>query len=208
MRHLASLLSLLLMPIILAGCSFNLTIHETESRPAPSRVTVQHAEPAPAPKPIDPPMIHAEGRYHFSAQPDEGTLRGEIGDMGVTTVVNFRRDVEMESVPFDEAKLVGDLCATYVHIPLGGGVGEEPGYDPEDVDRLAEVLENAEGKVLLHCASGGRARTIWTAYLIKYEGLTEEEAVLRAQKVGQEPSSLDRLLGKPSAYEPPADDEG
>lgn len=167
--------------------------------------------PAPAtaaPKPIEPPTIHADGRYHFSAQPDEGTLKSEIEDKGVTTVVNFRRDVEMESVPFDEAKVIGDLGAVYVHIPLGGGVGEEPGYDPEDVDRLAEVLENAEGNVLLHCASGGRARTIWTAYLIKHEGLSEEEAIERAQRAGQQPSALDRLLGKPSAYEPPAEDEG
>ena len=126
----------------------------------------------------------------------------------VTTVINFRRDSEMESVPFDEAQVIEDLGADYVHIPLGGGVGDEPGYDPEDVDRLAEVLQNSEGNVLLHCASGGRARTIWTAYLIKHEGLSEAEAIERAQRVGQQPSSLDRLLGKPSAYTPPAEEEG
>ncbi|MFI4871259.1 MAG: beta-lactamase hydrolase domain-containing protein [Phycisphaerales bacterium JB061] len=207
MRQPTILLVLAATPIILTGCSFNLTIHETETRPATAAHTVQIVEPAPAPKPIDPPTIFADGRYHFSAQPDEGTLESEIQDKGVTTVVNFRRDSEMESVPFDEAELINDLGATYVHIPLGGGVGDEPGYDPEDVDRLAEVLENAEGNVLLHCASGGRARTIWTAYLIKYEGLSEDEAVLRAQRAGQQPSSLDRLLGKPSAYVPPAEDE-
>ena len=200
---------LAVLPIVLTGCSLNVTVHETAEK-APTASNVGPGEVIivpPAPKPIDPPTIYAEGRYHFSAQPDEGTLKSEIKDSGVTTVVNFRRDVEMESVPFDEATLVDDLGAMYVHIPLGGGVGSEPGYDPEDVDRLAEVLDSTEGNVLLHCASGGRARTIWTAYLIKYEGLSAEEAILRAQKVGQEPSSLDRLLGKPSAYTPPAENE-
>jgi len=195
------------LALLAGGCYFNINIYETDDADDWSAA----ADAAPIlsreVKPIEPPTIYSEGRYHFSAQPDVDTLRDEIKKSGVTTVVNFRRDVEMESVPFDEQLVVEDAGATYVHIPLGGGLGDEPGYDPEDVDRLAEVLKDAEGNVLLHCASGGRARTIWTAYLIKHEGLTEEEATRRAQQVGQEPSSLDRLLGKPSAYTPPAKDE-
>lgn len=206
MRRQAAALSLVLVPIVTTGCSLHLNVYETVDKE--SSLAHETAQAAAAPKPIEPPTIHTEGRYRFSAQPDKETLRDEITANNVTTVINFRRDSEMESVPFDEARVIEDLGADYVHIPLGGGVGDEPGYDPEDVDRLAEVLQNTEGNVLLHCASGGRARTIWTAYLIKHEGLSEAEAIERAQRVGQEPSSLDRLLGKPSAYTPPAEEEG
>ena len=154
----------------------------------------------PASEPIDeiaPPTIYRDGRLRFSAQPDRVTLENQIEDEGVTTVINFRRESEMEErVPFDEREIVENAGARYVHIPLGGGEDEEPGYDPKDVERLAQILTETDGNVLMHCASGGRARTIYTASLIKHEGLSEEEAVRRAQRVGQPRSPLDRLLGK------------
>lgn len=182
--------------LMLGGCYFNVNVYEHgDGDDAYSEIASQE------PEAIEPPTLHRDGRLIFSAQPDEETLRSVV-DGGAATVVNFRRDSEMEGLPFDEADVVTDSGANYIHIPLGGSVGEEPGYDPEDVDRLAEVLKSTEGDVYMHCASGGRARTIWTAYLVKYEGLTEAEATERAQKAGQEPSSLDRLLGKPSAYTP------
>ncbi|MCA9279130.1 MAG: dual specificity protein phosphatase family protein [Phycisphaeraceae bacterium] len=156
---------------------------------------------------IDPPHLHRDGNLLFAAQPDETTIQ-TLPSEGVTTVINFRTQSEMdERVPFDEADIVTNAGMQYIHIPLGGGVDEEPGYDPEDVDRLAEVLDRAQGNVLLHCASGGRARTIWTAYLIKYKRLSERDAIFRAQRAGQPPSSLDRLLGRESVYEPIEDDK-
>lgn len=187
-----------LIAVGLCGCTFDVNIYEGDEHEGAGPVEIAWAEPVV----IEAPALHREGRLVFSAQPDEGTLRSVVSE-GAGTVVNFRRESEMEGVPFDEAAVVEGAGARYVHLPLGGSPGEEPGYDPEDVDKLAEVLKNAEGDVYMHCASGGRARTIWTAYLVKYEGLSEEEAILRAQRVGQEPSALDRLLGKPSAYEVP-----
>lgn len=199
-----ALLLLALVALAGAGCSFDVNVYEygddaPNAKPGPEAHAPAAAE---GPASIPPPTVFADGRLRFSAQPDEATLRAEIAS-GATTVVNFRRDSEMEALPFTEARVVKQAGASYVHIPLGGSPGEEPGYDPEDVDRLAEVLKNAEGNVYMHCASGTRARTIWTAYLVKYEGLSEENAILRAQKVGQEPAPLDRLLGKPSAYVAP-----
>ncbi|GAB5496754.1 MAG: hypothetical protein Phyf2KO_18340 [Phycisphaerales bacterium] len=205
MPSFTRVLPMALIALGVSGCSFDITVHEYDHHWDKEIKQEQSSEIAE----IEPPLFHADGNLHFSAQPDEASLLAEINDMGVTTVINFRRESEMqERVPFDEAEVVTNAGASYVHIPLGGGVGDEPGYDPEDVDRLATVLENAKGNVLLHCASGGRARTIWTAYLIKYEGMSEEDAIERAQKVGQPPSALDRLLGKPHSYTPPADDEG
>jgi uncharacterized protein (TIGR01244 family) len=194
--------------LMMIGCSLSLTVYETDDHDG-ERYHDGAMSEVNTIDPIDPPTIHREGRLMFSAQPDENTIQ-ELADSGMTTVINFRRDIEMEKyVPFDEAEAIAGTGASYVHIPLGGGINDEPGYDPEDVDRLAAVLESAKGDVLLHCASGGRARTIWTAYLVKYEGLSEAEAITRAQKVGQQPSSLDRLLGKEHSYVAPVEeDEG
>lgn len=204
MPSFTHVLPIALITLGVSGCSFDITVHEYDHHWDKEHMQEHETEIAE----IEAPTIHREGRLMFSAQPDEDTIY-ELAEAGTTTIINFRRESEMEDrVPFDEAEIVTDAGASYVHIPLGGGVGDEPGYDPEDVDRLATVLENAKGDVLLHCASGGRARTIWTAYLIKHEGMSEEDAIERAQKVGQPPSSLDRLLGKPHSYTPPADDEG
>lgn len=202
MPNFTRVLPIALITLGISGCTFDITVHEYDHH-----WDEEHAHETEIAE-IEPPTIHREGRLMFSAQPNEDTIY-MLADEGTTTVINFRRESEMEErVPFDEAEVVTEAGASYVHIPLGGGVGDEPGYHPEDVDRLATVLENAKGNVLLHCASGGRARTIWTAYLIKYEGMSEEDAIERAQKVGQPPSALDRLLGKPHSYTPPADDEG
>ena len=176
-------LGLACLALFAGGCSQ--TLHDAD---AGGSASAQAAE-------IQPPAIHRDGRLMFSAQPDAQTLR-TLADEGTAAVISFRRDSEMEALPFDESVLVKQAGMRYVHIPLGGGMDEEPGYDPEDVDRLAEVLASTDGDVLMHCKSGTRARTIWTAYLIKHEGLSENEAVLRAQAVGQKPSPLDRLLGR------------
>jgi len=203
LTHLTALCG---VSLLITGCSLSLTVYETEDDNGGRGHAVALVEEHEI-DPIDPPTIHREGRLMFSAQPDEGTLE-DLAEGGMTTVINFRRESEMEGyVPFDEAEVVADAGASYIHIPLGGGLDDEPGYDPEDVDRLATVLENAKGDVLMHCKSGGRARTIWTAYLIKYEGLSERDAIMRAQAVGQQPSSLDRLLGKEHAYVAPEKDE-
>ena len=201
-------LTLTSLTLSTTGCSLSLTVYETEDDDGDHGQAVALVEEHEI-DPIDPPTIHREGRLMFSAQPDEGTLE-DLAEAGMTTVINFRRGFEMEDyVPFDEAEVVADTGASYVHIPLGGGLDDEPGYDPEDVDRLAAALEGAKGDVLMHCKSGGRARTIWTAYLIKYEGLSERDAITRAQGVGQQPSSLDRLLGREHAYVAPVEeDEG
>lgn len=191
---------LALSVVVLGGCTFDVNIYEGGEGEEFEREVVA------APVVIEAPALHRDGRLVFSGQPDEGTLRAVVAG-GAGTVVNFRRESEMKDLPFDEGDIVEDAGGSYVHIPLGGSVGEEPGYDPEDVDRLAEVLKGAGGDVYMHCASGGRARTIWTAYLVKYEGLSEEEATLRAQRAGQEPTPLERLLGKPSAFTAPSKDE-
>jgi protein tyrosine phosphatase (PTP) superfamily phosphohydrolase (DUF442 family) len=82
----------------------------------------------------------------------------------------------------------------FVEIPLGGNEG----YAPEDVAALKAALgSRKEGKVLLYCASGGRAMTLWIAHLVMNEGLTLEAAQERARAAGMlRRSGLERLLDR------------
>lgn len=130
-----------------------------------------------------------EGRVAISAQPNVDTLRW-LADEGIATIVNLRSTFELENrMPYDTGTLA-ELGLTGVEIPLGW----DDGYDPAAVDRLAEVMATTEGPVLLHCASGGRARTMYTAYLVRHEGVSLDAAMRRAAVLGGGPSSLERLL--------------
>jgi protein tyrosine phosphatase (PTP) superfamily phosphohydrolase (DUF442 family) len=88
----------------------------------------------------------------------------------------------------------------YVHIPLGG---PDTPYTPAAVEKFASALQNANGKVLLHCTVGWRASHMWAAYLVKHKGLTEAEAIKQASAInftGYTPPNgmlpIDGLLGR------------
>jgi protein tyrosine phosphatase (PTP) superfamily phosphohydrolase (DUF442 family) len=97
-------------------------------------------------------------------------------------------------VPFDEAAEVADLGLVYVHIPAGG---PETPYAPEMVARFAEVLDAAEGRVLLHCTVAWRASHLYTAYLHRYRGLPMSEAVRHGRAINLGTLPLEGFLGAP-----------
>ena len=144
--------------------------------------------------------LHREGRLLFAGQVTPSQLRTLKAD-GLSGVVNCRTDREMDNLAFDQAALLEELGTDYIRIPLGGS----DGYSPEDVDAFARALnagvaDGQSGDVLIHCGSGGRVRMLYTAYLIRYEGLTPTEALRRAEALGGGPSSLERLLGERLEY--------
>lgn len=143
--------------------------------------------------------VYRDGDVLMSAQPTETLLR-ELADEGVTTIINCRTPGEMTSVGFSEAALAKALGIKYVEIPLGGNEGYEPG----DVAALRDALAaRPAGKVLMHCASGGRSAQLWVAHLTINEGLTLEQAQDRARAAGMlRPTSIERLLGKQTRSEP------
>lgn len=141
--------------------------------------------------------LFLDGRVYIAGQPDESAF-AELKNRGVAVVVNARTPSEMENrelVPFDEAAAVGDLGMAYVTIPLGG---EEFPYEPAAVEKLAEVLEATDGPVLVHCTYGGRAVYLWIAYLVRYEGLSLDEAMSRGEAMMLRPHPVGRLLGRPT----------
>jgi thiosulfate/3-mercaptopyruvate sulfurtransferase len=139
--------------------------------------------------------LSADGDVFVGGQPSESLLR-ELADQGVTLMINCRTAGEAASVPFAQAALAKSLGMGFVEIPLGGNEG----FAPEDVAALKTALNTAResgkgGKVLLYCAGGGRATTLWLAHLVVNEGLTLEAAQERARAAGMlRRSGLERLL--------------
>jgi uncharacterized protein (TIGR01244 family) len=137
-----------------------------------------------------------DGRVFVGGQPDQPVF-GRLAERGVTAVVNLRTPAEMtdrDRVPFDEAAIVGDLGMEYVHIPLGG---DDHPYTPEAVDRFAAVLERHDGPVLLHCTVAWRASHMWTAYLVREQGLDLADAVTRGEAIAFGTPPVEGLLGRP-----------
>lgn len=138
--------------------------------------------------------FYRAGRLIVGPQPTEGDLL-TLRERGVGTVINLRSRGEVEDperTTFDQPAVLRELGVRYEHIPLGG----DDGYSPEDVERFDAILREADGDVLVHCASGGRARSMWQAWLISKRGYSAEEADAIARSLGQGPSALERLLGE------------
>lgn len=128
-------------------------------------------------------VIADAGPAFIAGQPSEAALRGMVAG-GITTIINLRTQPEMDNrrqVPYDEAAVLKELGATYVHVPLGG---PDTPYTPAAVDTVAKAIEAAKGKkVLLHCTVAWRASHMWAAYLVKYKGFTVEEARRHAEAI-------------------------
>ena len=157
----------------LAGCA---TQQQPSSQPA-----VAEAEPI---------EVHAWDDWRIAGQPMPADYERQAR-AGTTTVVNLRTQPEIDRLDFDPREEVESRGMRYIHIPMGG----EQGYSTEQVDTFAQAIEGAKGPILVHCASGGRARHLWAAYLIEEDGIPLDEAMRRMEEVGGQPTLMERLLG-------------
>ena len=137
---------------------------------------------------------------YIAGQPTAQGLH-DLKAAGVTTVVNLRTRFEMndrDMVPFDEAALLEELELEYVHIPSGG---PDTPYSAAMVDRFAEALEQADGKVLLHCTVAWRASHLYAAYLYRHRGLTLDEAIEHGRSVNLGAMPLEGFLDRPLTFQ-------
>jgi uncharacterized protein (TIGR01244 family) len=148
-------------------------------------------------------MIADAGPAYVAGQPTEQALR-DMAAQGIKTVINLRTQPEMDNrkqVPYDEAAVAKELGITYVHIPLGD---KDHPYSPEALKTFGDAMEKANGKVLLHCTVAWRASNMWSAYLVKYTGMTYEDAVKHGEAMnlsgykppGNPATPLDGFLGR------------
>lgn len=111
-----------------------------------------------------------EGVLHRSAQMRAGRLGKAIRDHGFVTVVNLRG--ESDESWYREERAV---CAAFgtEHVDFDWSMRRIP--DPESLNAYVDLIENAEGPVLVHCQGGiHRAGTASAIYVLMQGGTPEE----------------------------------
>ncbi len=169
-----------------------------------------HAEPPPPATGFSVPVVETaadfngvlarSARVYIGGQPERAAL-SRMRTLGVDTVVNLRTDEEMSDprqVAYDERAEAESLGMRYVHVPAGG---PKHAYSPAAVEQLAAAIAASDGKVLLHCASGRRASHLWVAYLVRYEGLSLEQAMAHGRAINFGDLPLEGFLGQPVSFE-------
>lgn len=157
-----------------------------------------------SPRPVNPPSEDWRGFVMWdlggilnASQPDEAKLR-ELAAQGVKTIVNIRGEAEMADLKqrgFDEEAVAKELGMKYVNIPITG----YKTFTPEALAKIADAFDRAEGKVLYHCQSANRTTQALVPYLVKYQGMSLDEAT----KVGEAMrwnNMLAELLGADMSY--------
>ncbi len=134
------------------------------------------------PTPVEPwgemASLARDGSVYFASQPSADGFR-EAEGLGIATVVNLRSDAELATLPFNEVATIDALDMDYVSIPVSPET-----FSVEDVDRLAEVLEETDEPVLIHCSSSNRVGGLWAAYLHRYRFVPLEEAMEAGRAAG------------------------
>lgn len=125
-----------------------------------------------------------DGRLLFGPQPTEDQIRA-FSASGGTAVVSMRTDEEMESLEFDEAALCAELGLAYIHIPVRGSM-----LGADEPRALREALREHAGPMLLHCASGSRAATVYGLHLVSIGAMDARGAIDQALALGMSPGSV------------------
>jgi len=138
--------------------------------------------------------LSKSGNTYIAGQPDQTSLQN-FKEYGVTAVISLRTPAEMSDatkVPYDEAAEITALGVEYIQIPMNG---RRP-YSEDLLDQFMKAYDKHEGRVLLHCKSGVRASQMWTAFLVKHEGMSLAEARQIGEQINLSGAPLNGLLGE------------
>lgn len=103
-----------------------------------------------------------------------------IKDMGFVAVVNLRQAEENAANVEAETAEAAAAGLKYIHIPMNGAAP-----DPAVVDRFLAAARNpANNPMLVHCASGNRAASVWLIRRVLVDGWTVDKASEEAQALG------------------------
>ena len=112
-----------------------------------------------------------------SGQPDKRHIEA-LKAAGVRIVLDLRDPMEPRS--FDEPAVVRGLGMEYVNVPLATGTLHD-----DSAERILSVLRGAGPRwVFVHCGSGSRAGGALLPFLLLEMGLSEEEALTEAMRIG------------------------
>jgi hypothetical protein len=94
-----------------------------------------------------------------------------LQQQGVVHIINLRPDNEMQG--FDEGEHVELLGMTYWQLPITG-VGD---FTRQAAEQLHQQLADAQGPVLVHCASGNRVGALLALRAFYLQGHDVEAAL-------------------------------
>lgn len=177
MRRTA-LIALLLAAFVVAGCSPSASRPPEPAPPAPAEASP--ADPAALLEPASVgqvPRLSRAGHILLAGQPTADDFPA-LREAGVTTVINLRHAIEMDG--FDEAAAVEASGMAYEALPWNGPAELNDAL----FDRTRELLREADGNVLLHCASANRVGAVWLPFRVLDQGVDLEQAVEEAKQAG------------------------
>lgn len=103
---------------------------------------------------------------------------------GVKVVIDLRDP--MEPRPFDEAATLRTLGIEYLNIPVVSGA-----LSTATLEKILAALRAQAGTpTILHCASANRVGGALIPYFVLDEGMTEQDAVDAAMRVGLRSAEL------------------
>ena len=154
------------------------------------------ALPAMAATPAGTSVLQPSPDMYVSAQPAAGDWRA-FADAGVGTVINLRTSGEMQGR--DERGEVAAAGMRYLELPIDGAGA----VTPDNARRLGELLRDARGPVLLHCASGNRVGGL-LALMKAGEGMPAEQALAFGRSAGMKSTEakVRAILGVPAEPTP------
>lgn len=111
-----------------------------------------------------------------SGQPDQESLR-ELANAGYVTVIDLRGADEDRG--FDERGVVESAGMSYISLPISGASA----ISYANATQLDQILGDAQGPVLLHCASGNRVGAL-LSLRARMQGANPEDALALGIEAG------------------------
>jgi len=136
-------------------------------------------------------LVSRHEEVWLASQPNEHDLDAWAA-AGARTVINSRTPEETAGLPFDLAAAVEARGMRYVEMPIGGAYGADPAH----TRALADILDAADGPVVMHCRSGTRSAHLYAAHLIS-SGQAGDDAFDTMEWPGGRDNNLVRSLLPP-----------
>ncbi|HAL21314.1 MAG TPA: hypothetical protein DCP40_01060 [Stenotrophomonas sp.] len=120
----------------------------------------------------------ADGFEHLQLDALTAAQLQALAAQGVRTVIDLRQPEEDRG--YHETAQAEALGLRYVRIPVAGAEG----LDAANVRAVHQALQQSQGPVLLHCASGNRAGAVLALVNARYEHATPDQALPLGQRAG------------------------
>lgn len=123
----------------------------------------------------------ADGIFIARFEPDRREF-SEIAEEGFRSLVSLQTEEEDQRVsPDKERRLAEEAGLAFYHQPVS-----KSGLSDEVVDRFRAEFEKLPKPVLLHCSSGKRAGAMAMMHLTAGAGMSGDDAISHAEKMGFE----------------------